>query len=146
MKIKLNKEKIKEISSYLAMGSVVVGMLGGGALYYLSDNFNDKVRQINDMNFNTDNLEITENGEMFYIFSEGEHQVKMSHNDMFFREIKEIEGYEIIDVKVNGWRDNSQVTFVNKLPVRVKLTSNENGEMKFDGFGEVIQKEKTKGK
>lgn len=146
MKIKFSKENIKEFSAYLAMGSVVVGMIGGGSLYYLYDNFSDNVKQSSDTDVNTDDLEITENGEMYYVFNEGEHKVKISHNDMFYRKIEAVEGYEIIDVQVNGWRDNSQVTFVNKVPVKVKMTGNEEGRLKFDSFGEVIEKENIKSK
>lgn len=145
-KLHMCKENIKDCAEYIAAGSIVVAILGGMTAYYLPDNFQDKVKQVSEADINTDDLEIAENGEMYYIFNEGEHKVKMSHNDSFYRHIEAVEGYEIVDVEVNGWRDNSKVTFVNTEPVKVKMTSDEDGQLKFDDFGEVIEEEKVKNK
>lgn len=139
-------ENIKDSVEYIVAGTIVVAILGGMTAYYLPDNFQDKVKQVSEADINPDDLEILENGEMYYIFSEGEHKVKMSHNDMFYRHIEAVEGYEIADVEVNGWRDNSQVTFVNTEPVKVKMTSDKEGKLKFDDFGEVIEEEKVRSK
>lgn len=145
-KLNICKEKIKDCAEYIAGGAIVVVILGGMTAYYLPDNFQDKVKQVSEADINTDDLEIAENGEMYYVFNEGEHKVKMSHNDSFYRHIEAVEGYEIVDVEVNGWRDNSKVTFVNTEPVKVKMTSDEDGQLKFDDFGEIIEEEKVKNK
>ncbi len=141
-KIKFNSEKVKELARYLIMSSLTIGI---GGCYYLPDNFNDNIDCVNHSEINTDNLEIF-NGELYYVFNAGEHEVKMSQNDAFFRKIEAVSGYEITEVLVNGWRDNSQVIFVNKVPVRVKVTSNENGNLEFNDFGVVIEEEKVKSK
>ncbi len=146
MKIEFNKKKLKELAPYLVMGSITVGVCGAMSAYYLADNFKNNIVQVGDSNINMDDMEVLDNGEMYYLFSEGEHKVKMSHNDAWYREIEQVEGYEIINVEVNGWRDNSQVTFVNKVPVKVKLTGSESGKLKFDDFGEVFEEEKAKSK
>ena len=143
--IKFNSEKVKELAPYLIMGSLILGSGVGFGVYYLPDNFKDNIDCVNHSEINTDNLE-TFNGELYYVFNAREHKVKMSQNDTFFRKIEAVPGYEITEVLVNGWRDNSQVVFVNKVPVRVKVTSNENGNLEFNDFGVVIEEEKVKSK
>jgi len=143
MKIKFNREKLKEFAPYLAMGSITVGIAAFGCAYYLSDNFKNNIKQVNDNETQYDDLE-NSNGEIYYLFGAGEHKVKMSQNDAFYRNIEAVEGYEITDVEVNGWRDNSQVTFVNKVPVKVKATNIKDGKLRFDDFGVVVEEEKEK--
>lgn len=146
MKIKFNKDSIKELAPYLAFGTMVLGIVGISGYYYLPDNFNDNIKQIGDADINIDDLEISDSGDMYYLFNEGEHRVQMSQIDTLYRKIESIEGYEIVGVEVNGWRNNSQVTFINKVPVRAKVTSSTDGSLKFDDFGEVLEKEKVKSK
>lgn len=143
MKIEFNKRKIKELAPYFVMGSITVGVCGAMSAYYLADNFKNNIVQVGEFNIDMNDMEILDN-EMYYLFEKGEHKVKMSHNDAWYREIKQVEGYEIVDVEVNGWRDNSQVTFVNKVPVKVKVTGNEDGKLKFDDFGVIFEEEKAK--
>lgn len=143
MKIKFNSENIKELAPYLIMGSLTLGISGLCGVYYLPDNFRDNIECVNDADIDTNNLEIF-NGDAYYVFNAGEHKVKMSQNDAFYRNIEAVEGYEITNVEVNGWRDNSQVTFVNKVPVRVKAMSCEDGKLMFNDFGVVIENEKGK--
>lgn len=146
MKIEFNKRKIKDLVPYFVMGSITLGICGVAGAYYLPDNFNDNIKQIDDSNVNLGDMKITDSGELYYLFNEGEHKVKMSQNDAWYRKIETVEGYEITDVEVNGWRDNSQVTYVNKVPVKVRVTGQENGKLKFDDFGVVFEEEKGKSK
>lgn len=145
MKIKFNNDKINELAPYLLMGSLTIGISGLCGVYYLPDNFKDNIECVNDLALATDNIEVF-NKEAYYVFDAGEHKVKMSQNDAFYRDIKAVEGYEITNVEVNGWRDNSQVTFVNKVPVRVKATSTKDGKLEFNDFGIIIEDEKVKSK
>lgn len=146
MKIKFNKDSIKELAPYMAFGTMVLGIAGISGYYYLPDNFKDNIKQMGEADINIDDLEISDSGEMYYLFNEGEHRVQMSQNDAWHRKIESVEGYEIVGVEVNGWRDNSQVTFINKVPVRVRVTGSIDGSLKFDDFGEVLDREKVKSK
>ncbi len=146
MKIKFNIEKITNIVPYLIYGSITMGIIGGAFGYYLPDNFNDKVKQISDTDIDLDNVETSELGDMYYLFDVGEHKVVMSRNDMWYRKIEKVAGYEISEVEVNGWRDNSKVTFVNKVPVKAKVTASKDGQLKCDEFGIVTEEEKVKSK
>lgn len=139
-------ENIKDSVEYIIAGTAIVAMIGGMTAYYLPDNFQENIKQVSEADITTEDLEIAENGDIYYVFSEGEHKVEMSHNDMFYRHIDAVEGYEIVDVKVKGWRDNSKVTFVNKVPVKVKVTNDKDGKLKFDDFGEVVEAEKVRSK
>jgi len=139
--MKLNKDKLKELTPYFVMGAITLGTSGFFAKYYLPDNFSDNVKQEGDINIDESSIEVID-GELYYYFDAYQHKVVMSQNDAFYRKIEAVDEYTITDVEVNGWRDNSKVTFVNEVPVRVKVTGNVDGILKFDGFGEVVENNK----
>ena len=70
MKIEFNKKKLKELAPYLVMGSITVGVCGAMSAYYLADNFKNNIVQVGDSNINMDDMEVLDNGEMYYLFSE----------------------------------------------------------------------------
>jgi len=48
--MKLNKDKLKELTPYFVMGAITLGTSGFFAKYYLPDNFSDNVKQEGDIN------------------------------------------------------------------------------------------------
>lgn len=140
MNIFFNKGKIRELVPYIVLGAITVGATSGGIRYYLDDNFQDSIKEIDDTDISLNDLEVSENGNIYYLFDVGEHKVKISRNDAWYRKIDSVDGYEIESVELMGWKDNSQVTYVNKVPVKVKMTDVIDGKRKFEEFGIVVEK------
>ena len=126
----------KEDLSYLLATCLMVGAAYGTAgVYYSYDN----QKQINETNVSEKGFIMNENDELCYLFGIGEHEIKISRNDALYHKIEQIDGYEIKEVEINGWRDNNKVTYVNTKPVLVVVTYDKDGNMKLDDFGTVYE-------
>lgn len=134
MKIKFNKDKTGELASYLIYGSLVLVPFAGWGAYLSYEN----VEEISDNNFDYSNFNVDEEGKITQYFDVGEHKIKISRNDAYYRKIEKVEGYEIEKVTVSGWRDNNQVVYVNKIPVLAQGTI-KNGKVSFENFGQVVE-------
>ena len=65
--MKLNKDKLKELTPYFVMGAITLGTSGFFAKYYLPDNFSDNVKQEGDINIDESSIEVID-GELYYYF------------------------------------------------------------------------------
>lgn len=138
MKLKNISSNIKEIFPYIVGSSVVIATLTGTICYYSYE----RITQVEQNNLDMDDMDIDENGNIYYSFDVGEHKVTVSSNDFLYRQRDTIDGYTIENVEINGWRDNNQVTYVNQVPVIVKATSVKDGVVEFADFGEIETQEK----
>lgn len=141
MKAKFNIDAIKSLSSHLVGASILLVGIYGSVGYYSYE----RQTEISSENINNDSIYTNEDGELCCKFDIGQHKISISRNDSLNYKIEKVEGYEIEEVEVTGWRDNNKVIYVNKKPVVVKATRVKDGKVEFAGFGEVI-KDKVKAK
>ena len=140
MKIKNLKINEQAISALLS-ATLVIGSITGSVLYYQHEN----KQQVCEINVDSTNIFEDENGKFYCYFDVGEHIITVSRNDVYYYKSKEIEGYAIKEVEINGWRDNNKITYVNTVPVIVEATKEKNGQFEFNNFG-IISTEKNKTK
>ena len=130
--LKINKE-------FFILGTVFTLALGGTFAYFQYE------RPSQVCEYNMDNKTFTnENGDVCCYFEPGEHIIKISRNDAYYRKIESVEGYEIEKLVINNWRFNNQVTYVNKEPVLATGTLKNNGTVEFNSFGKVTEQSQTK--
>lgn len=139
LKIKNLRINTDILPGILKIVLLAAAMGGGGLCDYTIESQN----QI-EVNDNSDDIFYDDLGNTCKHFDIGEHKIKISRNDIYYHNVKMVEGYQIENVKINGWRDNSQVTYVNTVPVDVIGTVSKNGKIEFDHFGVVTANTKTR--
>ena len=128
--LKFNKGLIANLLSTSLMLS-----FGGGTVYYYRYNHQ---QQVQEQTVECDNIFTDENGRAYRYFLAGEHVIKISSNDLFYRKFEEVEGYTIKEVEINGYRDNNKVVYVNTEPVYVFANQGKDGNLEFNNFGELV--------
>lgn len=133
--IKITSVNMKKIASYVVVGALVIAP---PAIYY---NYESQKELWCPSYIQSEEFTIGEDGGLYYYFAPGEHTILISRNDAFPHKIEKVEGYEIVSVEVNSWRDNNKVKYVNTKPVMVKLTGSNEEISYFDEFGTVIEED-----
>ncbi len=139
-KIKKSKIKLNSIDLEITSGILILGLVIAGSICY---ECYEKQEQYYAVEIDSDDLIEDESGNISYVFEPGEHVVKVSRNDALKRTIEPVEGYAIKSVEFNGWTCRNEVIYVNDETVTVTATSDENGNYKFDKFGEVSKEKAT---
>ena len=130
-----------DVMPFILGGTVLIGSIVGGVLYGLYEN----QHQVYEQQINSNEIYTNENGEYCHYFEPGEHVIEISRNDPFYHKVEQVEGYEIKEVEINGWRYNNKTIYVNTEPVIVVSHSNDKEKIEFNDFGEV-QKEQVEKK
>ena len=113
-----------------------IGSITGSIIYYQ----HESKEQICETNMNKNNIFKGEDGKFYCYFDIGEHIITISRNDAYYYKSKEIEGYAIKEVEINGWKDNNKITYINTIPVIVEATKEKNDELEFSNFGVLTNK------
>lgn len=128
------KNTLKENISLIAMAGLTATLLGGSAVYYL----NETQTQVESTMENAD-IYTTEDGQVCGYFEPYEHEIRVKRNDIFPHKMEKHDGYQILDVSTESWRDHLEVVYVNAEPVVAELTGKNGGdELKFADFGTVV--------
>lgn len=127
MNLRVNKKVVSTVIST----AIFVGSLVGTVAYY---NYESK-SQVCEIDMNNKNIFVDEQGNFCCYFDVGEHVISISRNDAYYHSVTAPEGYTIKEVKLNSWKDNNKITYVNTVPVLVIGTKAKDGHLEFKDFG-----------
>lgn len=126
-----------DVMPIILSGTILVGGITGVVLYSTYES----QHQVYDQQINSNEIYTNENGEYCHYFEPGEHVIEISRNDALYHKVEQVEGYEIKEVEINGWRYNNKTIYVNTEPVIVVSHSNDKNKIEFNDFGEVQEEQ-----